>query len=501
MIQDPPLAHSLGSYTPAPQVDCRTLCKTLALALSMAFASESSIAIQLSDSVGERHYLEFDRRGEPVSQDAFAGVLDGIRGHDSGRLLFFVHGANNSFRRSARRANEQTPLILATGQYPVFVNWSSSFATSYRDDLFRIHQGKDGGAAASSALAPFRFAADVAKMLFRAPWVGAQQFRTMVRTRPGVRRNEDILQGVIKLQAAWPGHISIGPTCKKNRLRGARTFLTGTVTAPTTKLATNMVMDAFGPGSWDVLQRRTRVLFEKDAYFRTGTNEPPGGGPWAPQNGRLEQGLEAGGLARFLDELLALIEAEPSRNWEIVLAVHSTGALVANEIVRRYPPDILPTARIVYMAAASSIEDFDRDIIAPLRRNPDTAPEVLHLTLHHLQENRQSMLWDVGPRGTIIVAVDNFIDKPKTLGGRVAGRLDNLVRHVQKWPEFVQKKSWVRAFGAGKCSATTNQPRKHGHFSTRFRYWEDACIFPSETFPAWCGDLSLSKPDHHGRVE
>ncbi len=477
----------------------------LALAWLLLSAAAAGAAVRMATEIRRAHYLEFDRRGRLTAEDEIEAVLDGIRAHENGRLIFFIHGANNSHRRAAKRANAQAPLILDAGQYPVFLNWESSFLTSYRDDLFRIHQGKDRGVSASSLLAPFRFAADVGKMVFRTPWVASQQVKTMVRTRRGGHRNNDILKGVEAIAAAWPDHIWLGEVCPKSGARGARAAEVGVVTAPTTKLATNMVMDAFGPGAWDVLQRRTRLLFEDDEYFRTRRRDPPGSGPWSPRDGSFSAGAEAGGLAKFLDRLVELID-DDDREWRIVLAGHSTGTLVVNEILRRYPAEQLPVERLVYMAAASSSEDLDRDVIArleqlralPAEARPKRELEIFHLTLHPWQENRQAMLYDIGPRGSIIVAVDDFIDKPKTTTSRVAGRLDNLVRQVQKWPPEVRDVSYVKAFGAGHCEdMAVNHPKAHGHFSTRLRYWEDVCVRPG-SFPAWCGDLSATKPSPPG---
>jgi hypothetical protein len=81
------------------------------------------------------------------------------------RILFFVHGGMNTRNGTVQRAIRLHDRIKGAGVYPVFLNWRSSFPSSWWDHLAKVRKGlwADGNV----VLTPFIFASDQ----IRASWI------------------------------------------------------------------------------------------------------------------------------------------------------------------------------------------------------------------------------------------------------------------------------------------------------------------------------------------
>ena len=75
----------------------------------------------------------------------------------------------------------------------------------------------------------------------------------------------------------------------------------------------------------------------------------------------------SGGLAVFMRELDAFMRVHGGyQTWSITLVGHSMGAIIVNRMIREHPN--LPIDRVVYLAAACSLADYDASITpAPTR--------------------------------------------------------------------------------------------------------------------------------------
>lgn len=181
-----------------------------------------------------------------------------------------------------------------------------------------------------------------------------------------------------------------------------------------------------------------------------------------------------------------------NRPWEITLVGHSMGAIVLNETIRRNP--LLPIKDIVYMAAASTIRDYESSVIPYLRKNDKT--EFYNLMLHPYAEREETYFEEYGihhifPRGSLLVLIDGFFSNPLSLYDRTLGRFDNYLlytHHAPNMPPGIEQRIHVRSFSAGKSDT---DPQEHGDFTSNYRFWEERCW--KNLYSDGCYDPNLMK--------
>lgn len=345
-----------------------------------------------SGNVGNKHvpyvpflpYSEFD---DPEYLRHIEAMLDALRQHKPDRrgtrkVVIFIHGGLNTAKESIGRAAILAPLIQQDGYFPIFINWDSSFTTSYIDHLFNIRQGRlvfdwccndppipDWAKSVGTALVgtitmPFYLLSDIGRGILRAPVVWySLAFRRdeagMIEL-PAKQRVEEleirVAQGLVS-----PGTITLaeGPDVRTPSER----FVSFLAYLAPTKPLVSIAIDSGGKGAWDTMLRRTRTLFHADGEFRNPSPETQA----------------SGGLYKFLARLQSLMLANGGQDsWEITLVGHSMGTIILNELLREFPE--LPVKHIVYMAAACTVRDY-QDTLFPYLATHKSA-EMYHLTLH-----------------------------------------------------------------------------------------------------------------------
>jgi len=219
------------------------------------------------------------------------------------------------------------------------------------------------------------------------------------------------------------------------------------------------LIDGFGTASWDTMLRRTQLLFRSETEF--GKNSPT---------------EETGGLTRFMTRFKEEIKQDPD-HWEITLVGHSMGAIVLNEMIRRYPD--LHYQKIIYMAPACSIRDFESSVIPYLKKHSDT--EFYGLSLNRIGEERErfesSFLPYIDPaiRGSLLSWIDLFLANPLTFSDRTLGKYANFIRAEQIFPADVRGRVHLKEFNVGKRHRF-QEPQKHGEFDEigeryQFKFW------------------------------
>lgn len=390
------------------------------------------------------------------------------------KVLIFVHGGLNAAKDSIARAERLRGPFEKAGYFPVFVNWESSFPTSYFDHLFNIRQGRRTfnwccgnpgipqavqsgvGAVVGMLTMPFYLATDLARGILRAPVVwyallrkadrasAISQATTADSTKQPHQTGE--AQGTVSAEHAGAIAISQGA----DERQGFERAVTVIDDANPLKLLASVIIDAGGTGAWDNMIRRTRTLFQRDADFES-SNQPP---------------IPSGSLTRFLDHLKNTIsENGGAASWDITLVGHSMGAIILNEIVRDLPQ--LPVSTIVYLAAACTIRDY-HDTIFPYLSTRNRTAQVYHLTLHPEAEVEERSFGSVAPDGSLLVWVDKFLSNPSTALDLTAGRFTNLVATSQYTPPEIRERLHIRAFGVGNRLAS--HPQTHGAFSDK-EFW------------------------------
>jgi hypothetical protein len=169
---------------------------------------------------------------------------------------------------------------------------------------------------------------------------------------------------------------------------------------------------------------------------------------------------------------------------------HSAGTIIINEAIRRFglshtSDQGLPFNTIVYMAAASTLHDLQTSVYPYLENHAFS--HFYHLMLHEKAEEGETTWqpFDLSPRGSLLVWIDDFLSNPLTHKERTSGSYGNFFRDYHSIPRNIRDQISLRVFSQGKAVRSGN-PQKHGEFTDRFRYWDAKC---------WATDFSQSKND------
>jgi pimeloyl-ACP methyl ester carboxylesterase len=421
------------------------------------------------------HEMKRDRYDDYLSNLFEAMNHDAPVVNGKKRLLIFIHGGLNTQVGTIERATDLHKSIEAAGYFPIFVNWQSSLVSSYLDHLLYIRKGQDMGVL-GVPLAPFYLLADVARSVARAPVVWSFQFWNNIRSIPFITTQSETDATRIAADIKREGIIDLVEGDDKRDI--TEMILSGfswLVTAPT-KLLTAPFIDAFGKSAWDIMLRRTDLLYHTDGEFSTESD--------VAKQAHAEKGYQHvradGGLSVFMRRLQDEIARNGGANaWDITLVGHSMGTIVLNRLIHDFgtsPSGTMPFNRIAYMAAAATVKDYEDNIFPYLTKNRDA--QFYHLTLHTRAEVRDR--WepipyvDLPPRGSLLVWVDEFLANPGTLHDRTAGRVTNLTVALHNTPEELRHRIHVKEFNAGANMQDTD-PQGHGQFSSPFTFWKQEC--------------------------
>jgi pimeloyl-ACP methyl ester carboxylesterase len=397
------------------------------------------------------------------------------------KLLIFVHGGLNAFEKSLSRADELRPKILASGYVPVFVDWDSGFVDSYLEHLFFVRQGTLRGWG-WTPLAPFYLFADLVRGLARAPMSIAQLWANDAEASSLCPANEwcienqklaDDLRHRFCLPAASGGE--------------SLSLLTALPAQPTRTVLAPLI-DGLGSPAWDNMLRRTSALSRADRdYYPHEVPCPPG--------------TATGALNGFLDALRNAVGEDASRGirWDITLVGHSMGTIVLNQMIREFGHD-LPISNIVYMAAASSVRDYENSVLPylhdrivsggaaqpvhsskPCDDHPPApgVPRFYNLMLHPKVEAREGF-WLL-PKGSLLIWLDGFLMNPVSPLDLTLGRFANVTRTALRWPADLDG-----VVNLTVCRDGDGAPARHGEFS-RIPFWDPRCWEPRNACdPAIC---------------
>ena len=456
-------------------------------------------------------------------------------------MIFVHGGLNTQIETIERvadpwRTDKLYNLIAREGYYPIFVNWRASCTASYFEQLFLVRQGEKQQVIGPLTAVP-TFGVDIARSIARAPLVWTVQTRNDFNTTASRILRSKVPDEVAKqLICAYEYEDAKSDECLKDfsfqkppacvplqwgSVDGNRKFDKRTVrdnerlsisvdedqrTCAESDLSLSMyfltlpsrlliepVVDAFGTSAWDNMLRETRLLFNVDDEFT--------------EEAAKVDIPRAGGLSIFLQRLQDVIEADKNngdgRQWEIALIGHSMGTIIINQMLREsiQLKHELPIKNIVYMSAAASMRDVQDSVLPYLRNNPYLQEcenekktqddkecmktQFYNLMLHHIAEEHESynlgqlslLSFDPGPRGSLLVMIDNFLSKPLTYLDRTAGRYDNFMPAVHDFPKELWPQMHIKTFSAGEKVKAEN-PQRHSEFTERFRFWIEDCWRP-----------------------
>lgn len=506
----------------------------LAAALAFGCASEC----EDDDVRFKRHVVMFNGAGSPVDPldnacdwllpyremgddefkhhvgNVFDAVASDFKSDGPKDLFVFVHGGLNTQSGSVERARVLRPLMLADGYYPIFINWQSSLVSSYFEHLFFVRQGRDEGWAGVPWF-PVVLLSDVARTLARAPLGLGRLAESMWASLPFTWTDEQAAaQSTAKAalgefgkalrppsdradpNAAAPEietfPIKVGSDCRSFGQQ-AWSLSTWILTSPI-KIVTGLLVDGFGTPAWEMMLRRTHLLFaEEERYLAGGigaTNalHPVDVDGANEAHANVGTMLEAARLAWLFDEAVARRERWTPPNGgpppRIIACGHSMGAIVLNELVRRDTRRMLSadepgTAEplfddLVYMAPACSVADFVDTITPYLELAKDARVHVL--VLHPRAEVNESNAFELAPRGSLIDWIDQFLSHPTDGRERRVGSFIQLMLALHEFPVGVRGRVQIHAFGYAE---EPGGPQKHGEFTDldvapwwRREFWE-----------------------------
>lgn len=441
------------------------------------------------------------RKPETYAQDIIDAIEARQKDSRTRRVALIVHGGLNSNFGNLKTARDLTAEMLKdpSAPYPIFINWQSNLWGNLFAHLVKVRQGDSKGFR-HWFLAPFYFAGGVAKGLGRAPATWFYHYSNDVdRLRARFSHEmqaadvayckmreeyQKCLDGETDCNRVIP--ISKGPfrhTYAEGAKSSARNTATNLVpiraygsllgSTPSgwwtwlpVKLVTAPLLDGLGSPAWDTMIRHVKLGFHNDGIPSGEPLDPddPIGGAVEPPEGR-------GGIARFLKVLRRHVQettcSDPRNDratcfdWELTLIGHSMGTIMANEILYEFK-DGPEFDRIVYMAAACSVRDYEQTVVEYLEQHPNT--KMYHLTLHDFAEIRDQYFYEVPPSGSLLVWIDNFLSNPATLRDRTAGRFTNLMMALPSTPPQVRSRIHVKTFGVGDEIRVTD-PQHHGDFN------------------------------------
>lgn len=373
------------------------------------------------------------------------------------KLLLYAHGGLNQYSKAidyvgmvlnaidTKRDQDNHELTALPRYYPVFINWDSSLLTSVWDDLAEIRFGERAPAFGYPS-APLEAAVRLGQGIFNTPTSFVLEFSNAWE---GIDIKTDDTK-----QEDWCVPELGGQKSNDWRVTSLVVFA---VLSPL-RIATTPVIQGFGSPAWDMMKRRAQLVMGPAKSLTTGDRKAEGAG-------RL--------LMEVLKERITAPNMwyhEPTKltkRLEITLVGHSMGTLVLNHVLEEYSE--LYFHRIVYLAAAASIDEVRAAVLPYLRRYPESA--FWSFSLSETREALDYNLIDVYSRGSLLVWIDHFFQRINAPGDRAFGRARNLREYfeisddLKKTPDGKPLPEGKPRFALVKFGRTDKDPQKHEDLS------------------------------------
>ena len=449
-----------------------------------------------------RHTIAIDKKGRPVDPTGYDRIkdrdfpayveailrnvdaqCDSARARFRGagqtgieevrRILVYVHGGLAETGPMLTRVDEiiedmKNETSASEWHYPIFITWPSGGPSTYAEHLSTFRQGENNPWLGYPT-SPVVLTTDLAQGIARTPMSLSYQLTNDIAVGGQVACGRPILRSwknafALKDAADRAGYrVALGEYHRGTLVQLGR-FFGYVLTFPSKLLTQITVLDAMGPGAWNVMRHRIVNLFRRQKEFDVASIRD--------ERADLVQHLQAGptgALALFLEQLKEHIEQRRGEvRYEIVLVGHSMGTIVLNEALRLFPE--AEVTRVVYMAPACSIRDAARVLVPFLAKHERSRFHVL--TLHPVAEGDEINFCDIIPRGSLLEWIDNWYTTPDSVTERRLGKFVNLMQALQLFHD-VRKQVSVKAFGVEPGSI----PQRHGDFSEcpfwREEFWDE----------------------------
>ena len=364
---------------------------------------------------------ELEQLQAPVTHESRAraharAMVEAMLAPNAGKALIYLHGGLNRVSATSAAADDLLVPMRKAGYHPILINWDSAFGPAYRKHLVRSKSGRPSTAwdgltapatvlwdvAATTMLAPKALYSALSDSLHSNVFFHKKHWyellgETPVCTREGAAQSRSCR---VDHSRPWTHDWPTG----WDRFQKASWWW---ATSPL-RLAFTPVVDRLGRDAWTQMLRNTRNLFNPEATF----------------DAHKDEGTDSGALAIFLDELAKRLDHD-KRPLQITIVAHSMGAILADEILRRYMHHpLLVFDQIVYLAAASSTRDSMHAIHNYLEAQPEA--HFYAVTLHPFAEDRERRAGMLAPDGSLLVWVDSMFEPSRHFLDRRFGRWENL---------------------------------------------------------------------------
>lgn len=505
----------------AAQKDIGAPSRTNILMICKEGEAIDPVTLKLLDKSGS--YEEYDHYIDAIFHD----LTNFCAGKQPCKVLFFFHGGLNGSEDSLTRAVDLTETIKAQGIYPIFVNWNSSLVSTWWDHVAHVHKGLWQGDRYVAAV-PYFMLVDEAKSIAEAPTAWAAEVRHTFPHEQGagatalqtyqtlVNEHTPNSTNTLVLNNLMDGSL-LADDRTRWEIRRAKAKLLYSWWSKL--LSPPLIIQAAGTGAWDMMQRRTAMLFRTEAEFqgispeavaasRTDTSAPAEQKEAVALARQYDTGAAlAHFISRFQEEFLPRFcgagqptpEAAPAaeevkqatpkeheegavaceQRLQVTLVGHSMGTIIVDRLLR-YAPNF-KVKNIVFMAAASTVEDYRDTVDAYLDRHKhdmNGGTNMYHLVLHPLAEITEQGFLDLSPRGSLLVWIDNYFTDPPTPLGRRVGRFPNVVPELRFAGRDTRSHVYLKVFRAGQGLRCWS-PQRHGDFGY-FPFWDERFWSPAE---------------------
>lgn len=422
----------------------------------------------------DHHIITADGNGAPVFYDIYepnTGITlpgEGIKLEDhlrhmreemekSGRkkVMIYCFGGMNSANETVEISAENIPVIMRDSDvYPIFVNWESELFDCYFNHLFAIRNGLENFWT-GPVLVPFYFTADMLGALIQLPPNLYYQSVAMVEHYDEEHYNE-MAGNIVRRDGEIQFYL--GRDFADHRLLPL--IRLGYFVGFPFRILTTSLIDGFAPRAWDEMRRRARVSFVRDTLWN---------GEADISDPSLMNAPPDGVFSHFAEMLIQYTKDHPDT--EITLIGHSMGSFLITEVLARYPE--LPVKNIVFMAAASSVQETVYAVKPYLLRHRDA--HFYNLSLHPFVEYYDMMDYCVLPCGSILTWVNQHLAPPVSKEDYTVGIWDASVALLPRMMRGVENQVTVKGFGLYDPVTNTNDvsiPSQHTDFSSlESRFW------------------------------
>lgn len=242
------------------------------------------------------------------------------------------------------------------------------------------------------------------------------------------------------------------------------------------KLLIAGVASGAGTASWGMMRRRIDSMYQHERSFH-GINARQTGFPsfdsYRETNPDIQEAASTG-VGAMSVFFRSLVRSQKEDGFgSVTLVGHSMGAMVLNRGLREFPD--VRTKDILYMAAACSVKDFSASVVPYMARH-DSETHFHNLCLHpraELRERAGPLRGELAPRGSLLVWIDTFLDRPDAFSDRVLGHFENAMIASHLIPARLQHRVHMISMDAGEPQGkgAHGALQLHGDFKN-YEFWK-----------------------------